>query len=208
MDIRQETQASMRNLANQVNQLTFRITQLTSQMCEKLPSQTIIDHEEDESAIILTNDMKLQESQEDRSKDAVEKKVKMQGMRSQHQITQVNKSSAQSPNTVTSSPFLNQYSLDSYSLIPVSEIDFILPENFEFHDRNKLRVMMTKYLELINALDGGVSEDLRSLLVCLAPSTNTWKTVPRVLKDYSIYEGYQDYTEDEALKRATRFYPP
>ena len=76
MDIRQETQASMRNLANQVNQLTFRITQLTSQMCEKLPSQTIIDHEEDESAIILTNDMKLQESQENISKDAVEKKLK------------------------------------------------------------------------------------------------------------------------------------
>nr|XP_027067431.1 disease resistance protein RPM1-like [Coffea arabica] len=67
---------------------------------------------------------------------------------------------------------------------------------------------MVKYLEPISARDGGVSEELRSLLACLVPSTSPLKTVPRVLNDYSIYEGYQDYIKDEALKRATRFYPP
>ena len=65
---------------------------------------------------------------------------------------------------------------------------------------NKLGVMMVKYLELKIARDGGVSEELRSLLTCLAPSTSQWKKVTRVLKDQSIYKAYQDCLEDEALK--------
>ena len=107
---------------------------------------------------------------------------------------------------LTSPPFLNQYSSDFYSLIFVGEIDFVMLENFEFHDKNKLRVMMAKYLEPLSIRDGGVSEELIFLLTCLAPSNNSWKTIPRVFKDYSIYENYPEYIEDEALKRVTRFY--
>ena len=74
-------------------------------------------------------------------------------MRPQHHIVQVNESSEQSPNAVTSPPFLNQYSPDSYFLIPVNEIDFIILEDFEFYDRNKLRVAIAKYLELARTRD-------------------------------------------------------
>ena len=109
---------------------------------------------------------------------------------------------------MTSFPFLNQYSFDTYFLIFVSEIDFIMSEDFEFHNRNKLRVMMAKYLEPVSARDGGVSEELKLLLTCLAPSTSQWKTIVCVCKDYSIYESCKDYLKDETLKRTTRFYPP
>ena len=164
--------------------------------------------EEDKSAVIPPNDMELQEFQENGFKDAVEKEAEVQEMRLQDQLIQVNESSEQSPNAVTSPPFLNQYSPDSYSSIPVNEIDFIIPENFEFHDRNKLRVAMARYLEPINASEGGVNGECKLSLTCLAPFTSPWKPVTRVPKNYSIYEGYQDHVEDEALKRATRFYPP
>ena len=46
-------------------------------MYEELSSQTIIDHEKDESVIILTNDMELQEFQEKESKDAVKKGIEL-----------------------------------------------------------------------------------------------------------------------------------
>ena len=98
----------------------------------------------------------------------------------------MNESSEQSPNAVTSPPFLNQHSHDFYSLIPVSEIDFIIPKDFEFSDRNKLRVAMTKYLEPISARDEGVSEELTLLLTFFAPSIGLWKTVVCVFKNYSI----------------------
>ena len=173
-----------------MDQLISRITQLTSRMSEKLSSQTIIDHEEDESAFILTNDMILQESQEERSSDTVEKKVKMQEMRPQHQMVQMNESSEQSLNMVISPPFPSQHSLNSYSVISVSEIDFVISENFEFHDINKLGIAMVKYFESVSARDDGVGEELRPLLVCLAPSTSPYKTVTHVLKNYSIYKGY------------------
>ena len=69
---------------------------------------------------------------------------------------------------------------------------------------------MVKYLESesVSVRDGGLSEELKFLLTCLTPSTSPWKTVTRVLKNYSIYEGYQDYIEDKPLKRAIRFYHP
>mgnify|MGYP004721143529 CR=1 FL=1 len=49
---------------------------------------------------------------------------------------------------------------------------------------------MTKYFELIITRDGEVSEELTSLLTCLAPSTTPWKKVTCVLKNHSTYEGY------------------
>ena len=151
--------------------------------------------------------MKLQESREERSKNAIGKEIEVQEMRPQYQIVQMNESSEQSLNAVIPSPFLNQHFPDSYSLIPVSEINFIISKNFKFYDRNKLRVMMTKYLEPISTGDGEVSEELRLLLTYLALSTSSWKTTTRVFNNYSIYESYQGYIEDETLKRVTRFYP-
>ena len=91
---------------------------------------------------------------------------------------------------VTSLPFPSQHSSNSYSVISISEIDFVISEDFEFHDRNKLRVTMVKYFEPVSAHDEGVSEKLRSLLVCLELSTSPWKTVTHLFKDYSIYDGY------------------
>ena len=68
------------------------------------------------------------------------------------------------------------------------------------HGRNKLGVAIAKYFEPVRGHDGGVSEELKLLLSCLAPSTSQWKKVTRVLKDQSIYKAYQDCLEDEALK--------
>ncbi|XP_071902219.1 uncharacterized protein [Coffea arabica] len=200
-------QDAMSYLADQLCLLTSKMNRLASQR-EELPSKTIVDLEENESAICLTSNEEMQEGQNEKSADAVEKEAENEEMEPQPQPIQVNESSEQSPNAVTSSPLLNQYFPDSYSSIPVTEIDFIIPENLKFHDRNKLRVAMEKYLEPKNACDGGVNGECKLSLTCLAPSTSPWKTVARVLKDYSIYEGYQDHIEDEVLKRATRFYPP
>ena len=138
----------------------------------------------------------------------LKKGIKVQEMEPQYQSVQVDESSEQFSNAVTSPPILNQYLPNSYSSNPVSEIDLIISEDFVFYDRDKLRATMKKYLEPVSVHDGGVSEKIRFLLTCLKPSTYPWKTTPRVLKDYSIYEGYQGYTEDEALRRVTRFYPP
>ena len=101
---------------------------------------------------------------------------------------------------MTSSPFSSQHSPNSYSVISISEIDFVIPEVFESHGRNKLGVVMAKYLELVIACDGGASKELKSLFNCLTPSTSQWKKATHVLKDHSIYESYQDYIEDEAMK--------
>ncbi|XP_071928948.1 uncharacterized protein [Coffea arabica] len=203
----QETQASFRDLADQLCLLTSEINQVASQI-EELPSKTVVDLEENESAICLTGDEEMQECQNEKSTDAVEKEAEKEEMEPQPQPIQVKESSEQSPNAVTSPPLLHQYSPDSYSSIPVNEIDFIIPDNFEFHDRNKLRVAMARYLEPINANEGGVNGECKLSSTRLAPFTSPWKPVTRMLKDYSIYEGYQDYIEDEALRRATRFYPP
>ena len=53
-----------------------------------------------------------------------------------------------------------------------------------------------------------MGEEFRTLLNCSVPSTSQWKKVTRVFKDYSTYEGYQYYIEDETLKQIKRFYPP
>ena len=121
-------------------------------------------------------------------------------MRLQPQITLVNESSERFSNVVTPPPFPSQYSLNSYFVISISETDFVIPEVFQFHDRNKSGVEMTKYFKLIITRDGEVSEELTSLLTCVATSTSQWKKVTRVLKNHSTYEGYQDYIEDEILK--------
>ena len=63
------------------HELASIMSQLISLICEELSSQTIIDLKEDESEIILTSDMELQESQEEGSKDAVEKEVEVLEMR-------------------------------------------------------------------------------------------------------------------------------
>ncbi|XP_071907314.1 uncharacterized protein [Coffea arabica] len=198
---------AMSYLADQLCLLTSRINRWASQM-EELPSKTIVDLEKNESAICLTSDEEMQECQNEKSTDAVEKEAEKEEMEPQPQPIQVKESSEKSSNVVTPPPFPNPHFLTSYSMISVNEIDFVIPEVLESHGRNELRVVMVKYLEPLNALDGGVDEELRSMLDYLAPSTSPWKIVARVLKDYSIYEGYQDHIEDEALKRATRFYPP
>ena len=85
----------------------------------------------------------------------------------------MNKSSEQFSNVVTPPLFPNQHSPNSYSVISITEIDFVIPKIFEFHRRrNKLEIAMTKYLELIITHDGGVSEELKSLLTCFEPSTS------------------------------------
>ena len=84
-------------------------------------------------------------------------------MKSQPQIVQVNESSEQLPNVVTPPPFLNQHSPNSYFMISVSDIDFLISEVSEFHDRKKLGVVMAKYLEPISARDGEVYAKLRLL---------------------------------------------
>nr|XP_027061857.1 uncharacterized protein LOC113688274 isoform X2 [Coffea arabica] len=175
---------------------------------EELSSKIIVDLEENESEICLTSDEELQDFQEERCTDAVEKEAEKEEMEPQLQPIQVKESSEESSNVVTPPPFPNPHFLNSYSMISVNEIDFVIPEVFESHCRNELRVAMVKYLEPLNALDGGVDEEWRSLLEYLTPFTSLQKIVARVLKDYSIYEGYQDYIEDETLKRASRFYPP
>ena len=109
---------------------------------------------------------------------------------------------------LTPLPCPHQYSLNLYFVIFVSEIDFVVPEVFELYGRNKVRVAITKYLEFVIACDGEVNKELRSLVTCLAPSTSQWKKVTRILNDHSTYKGYQDYIEDETLKRAIRCYLP
>ena len=109
----------------------------------------------------------------------------------------MNESSEQFSNVVTFLSFSNQYFSNSYSVISVSEIDFIISKVFESHCRNKLKVVMAKYLELIIVCDGGVSEEFRILFNCLTPSTSQWKNVTHVLKDHSTDEGYQGYIEDK-----------
>lgn len=132
--------------------------------------------------------------------DAVEKEG------SQPQMSPVEVSSEQSPIMVISSPSSNQHIIDSYSISPVNEVHFIILEEFEFHCRNKLGVTTTIKL-LISHHYGGVSDELKLLLDCLAPSTGQEHKVARVRKNYSTYEGYEDY-EEKAMKRAMRFYPP
>ena len=90
----------------------------------------------------------------------------------QSQIALGNESSKQFLNTVTPHLFPSQHSPNSYSIISISEIDFVISKVFAFHGKNKLRVAMTKYLESVSARDGGVSEELRLLLAYLAPSTS------------------------------------
>ena len=85
-------------------------------------------------------------------------------MRLQLEIALVNESSEPFPNVVTPLPFSNQHSPNSYSVISISEIDFVILEIFQFYGRNKLGVTMAKYRELISIHDGGVSEEFRSLL--------------------------------------------
>ena len=71
--------------------------------------------------------MELQEFQESGFKDAVEKEAEVQEIRLQDQLIQVNESSEQSPNAVTSPLLLHQYFSDSYSLILVNENNFTIP---------------------------------------------------------------------------------
>ncbi|XP_071931605.1 uncharacterized protein [Coffea arabica] len=97
----EETQTSIRNMADQVHLLTSKITQLASYICEELPSQININLEKDESAIIRSNGIELQEFQGNESKDAVEKKVDVQKMSPQYQLVQVNESNEQPPNAVS-----------------------------------------------------------------------------------------------------------
>ena len=104
----------------------------------------------------------------------------------------MNESSEQFPTVVTSFLLPSQYFPNSYSVISISEIDFVIPKVFEFHDRNKLGVAMAKYLELEIVHDRWVSEGLKSLLTCLAQSTSQWKKVTRVLKNHSTYQGYKN----------------
>ena len=111
-------------------------------------------------------------------------------------------SSEQSPNMVISPPFPIQDCFDSYLVISASEIDLVIPNIFEIHGRNKL------YVALIIACDGEVNKELRLLLVFLVPFTSQCRRVFFGHKDFSTYEGYSDYVENEAVKRATRFYPP
>ena len=60
----------------------------------------------------------------------------------------MNESSEQFPTVVTSFLLPSQYFPNSYSVISISEIDFVIPKVFEFHGRNKLGVAMAKYREL------------------------------------------------------------
>ena len=147
----QETQRINRKMEDGRREWASTIRKLISPIYEELSSQTIIDLKEHENTIILTSDMEFQESQEKGSTNIVEKGIEIQQMRPQYQIVQVNEFNEQSPNAVTSPsflnqhspspPFLNQYFFDSYCLIPVSEINFIILENFEFHDKNNLRMV-------------------------------------------------------------------
>ena len=191
---------NIRNLVDRVRLLTSRTMQLASQMCEELLLQTIIDLEKDESTITLTCDKELQESPGEGSTDVVEKEVENEKIKPQSLIVQVDESSEQFSNIVTSSPFFSQHYPVYYSIISASAIDFGITEIFEFHDKNKLGVAIAKYLEPISVRDGGASEELSSLFNCLVPSTNEWKKATSMLKNHFIYEGYHDYIEDETLK--------
>ncbi|XP_071901914.1 uncharacterized protein [Coffea arabica] len=222
MQNQQRTDSEMQDIRNQISQMATTINRLDSQNQGELPSQPELNPKNvsamtlrsgkevqgPEPVIPKDKDEEMQECQNEKSTDAVEKEAENEEMEPQPQPIEVKESSEESSNVVTPPPFPNPHFLNFYSMISVNEIDFVIPEVFESHGRNKLRVAMVKYLEPLSALDGGVEEKLRSLLDYLAPSTNPWKTVTRVLKDYSIYEGYQDHIEDEALRRATRFYPP
>ena len=84
----QETQMRIRRMEDQICLLPSTVSQLIPPSCEKLPSQTIINLEKNESAVILTNDEELQEFQEEGSNDVVEKEVEK--MKPQSQITIVN----------------------------------------------------------------------------------------------------------------------
>lgn len=170
----QETRAGMHNLETQISQLTTTVNRLESQLYEKLPSQPPEVNLKTISAI-----------------DVVEEKVENEG--SQPQISPMEESSEQPRIMVISSPSSSQCVLEFHSICPVVEIDFIIPKEFDFHGRNNLGVMMTT--KLLIGHDGGVSEDLKLLFDCLAPPTSQWKKRARVRKDYSTYEGYEDYVE-------------
>ena len=73
-------------------------------------------------------------------------------------------SSEQISNIVTPSPFISQHYPNSYSIISASAIDVIIPEIFESYDRNKLGVVMAKYLESLRTRDRGASEELSHYL--------------------------------------------
>mgnify|MGYP004710634553 CR=1 FL=1 len=81
--------------------------QLTSQICNELFSQTIIDLTKYESASNLSSDRELQKSQEYGYKNGVEREVEKEEMRYQPQIILVNKSSEQFSNVVTPPPFFS-----------------------------------------------------------------------------------------------------
>ena len=76
----------------------------------------------------------------------------------------MNESNEQFSNVITPPPFSNLHSPDSYSVISISEIDFIISEIFEFYGRNKLKVVMVKYLEPVSACNGEMNEELKSLV--------------------------------------------
>ena len=83
----------------------------------------------------------------------------------------MNESNEELPNMVTPPPSPSRHSPNSYSVISVSEINFVIPEVFEFYGKNKLEVAMAKYLEP-STHDREVNEELRSLFNCLARSTS------------------------------------
>ena len=161
------------------------MSELAHQIPEKLPAQTIVNSDPSMSAITLENGEELQ-IQKERSKHAVEKHIEKDVKGPQPQISPVEKSTNQNPAVVISSPSSNQYVLEYHSISPVNEIEFIIPEEFEFHNRKNLGVMMIT--KLLIGHDGGASEELKLLFDCLAPPTSQWKK--------------------RAVKRAMRYYPP
>ena len=57
--LQQETQRMIKRMENGMRESTSIMSQLISPICEELPSQTIIDLKEDESAIVLTSNIEL-----------------------------------------------------------------------------------------------------------------------------------------------------
>lgn len=90
---------------------------------------TLLNFEKNESVITLMSDRELQESWEKGSKDAVEKEVENEKIKSQSQIALANKSNEQLPNVVTLPPWIHSLTnilLNLIFLIFIIEIDFII----------------------------------------------------------------------------------
>lgn len=132
-----EMKTSIRNLENQMYLLASAMSQLTSQNFETLHSKTIVNSEPDMSAIILRSGEKLQEIQREESSYVVEEKVEKEAIGSQPLTSPVKKSNKEIPTMVTSPSSLT---LISHFIFSIGEIDFVIPEIFEFHDREKLGV--------------------------------------------------------------------